>query len=285
MNQTEARPEPENEEARAFGRLVQGADAELDLARAALEIGRIVEPQLNAERYVARLDALAVEVCADLSADAEPREIAGRVTQVLFVERAFRGDRDDYYNPLNSCLHAVLERRRGLPILLSVIFLEVAARAGLEVDGVGAPSHFVVKYHDAGQVHFLDPFHEGEEIPAEDLRTRIEQALAGTQLSPDAFLERVTRRQILSRILHNLKGCCIRRGDLEGALACTDYLLAFAPWSLDEVRERGLLLYRLGRHRESLGHLKRYREHASGAAQSEQIEQLIRQLEARLADP
>ncbi|MCZ6545223.1 MAG: transglutaminase-like domain-containing protein, partial [Chloroflexi bacterium] len=139
-------PTPDDAHAVAFARLAGAAEGTLDLGRAALAIGRITEPGLMVEEYAARLDALADRAVVACGAEAEAARVVAAVSEVLFREEGFAGDRTDYYNPQNSFLHDVLERRRGLPILLSVLFMEVAGRAGLVVEGVGAPSHFVVRY-------------------------------------------------------------------------------------------------------------------------------------------
>ena len=283
MDETESTPTPEDAHAAEFARLAGAPEGALDLGRAALAIGRIAEPELVVEEYAARLDVLAERVTAACGTEAEAARVAAAASEVLFREEGFAGDRTDYYNPQNSFLHDVLERRRGLPILLSVLFMEVAGRAGLAVEGVGAPSHFVVRYRADDQWQFLDPFSGGEAIPRAVLEARVEQALAGTSVSTEAFLEGVTARQILSRILVNLKGCYARRGDATGALAATDYLLAMTPWAVEEVRDRGLLLYQLHRYDESLDALRRYVEHAPESAQVEPLERLIGQIEEILA--
>ena len=276
-------PTPDDAHAAAFARLAGAGEGTLDLGRAALAIGRITDPGLMVEEYAARLDALADRAVVACGAEAEAARVVAAVSDVLFREEGFAGDRRDYYNPQNSFLHDVLERRRGLPILLSVLFMEVAGRAGLVVEGVGAPSHFVVRYRADEEWRFLDPFRGGEAIPRSVLEARVQQALAGTSVSSEAFLEGVTGRQILGRILVNLKGCYARRGDATGALAATDFLLAMTPWAVEEVRDRGLLLYQLHRYDESLDALQRYVEHAPESAQVEPLERLIGQIEEILA--
>jgi regulator of sirC expression with transglutaminase-like and TPR domain len=129
----------------------------------------------------------------------------------------------------------------------------------------------------------LDPFNGGVEIPSAGLRGQVEQSLAGSGVSPDAFLEGVTKRQILGRVLANLKGCFLRRRDPAGALRAVDYQLALTPWALDEVRDRGLILYQLKRYDESLQALHSYREHTPTSGSAGQIDQVIRRLE-RIVD-
>jgi regulator of sirC expression with transglutaminase-like and TPR domain len=267
----------------AFAALTQGADASIDLARAAIAIGRVVTPDVDADATLAALESFASRVRSGTGADPTPSDIVGRTRTVLFGEEGFSGDGDDYYHPLNSCLHAVVERKRGMPILLSVLFIEVAGRAGLEVQGVGAPGHFLVKYRDGQNERYLDPFHAGREVPADGLRAAVDQALGGPG-SPDAYLEAVTKRQILSRILTNLKGSLLRRSEMPQALDAVDYLLAMTPWDLGEVRDKGLLLYQLDRPAEALTWLRRYREHAQDDPGLPRVEALITRLEHEAED-
>jgi len=269
----------------AFANLASGAEETIDLARASLAAATIVDPALDPNPSLKRLDDLAAAVRLRVGSGEQvgAEAIARGSVELLFEDEGFTGDEDDYYNPLNACLDAVLERRRGLPILLSILFIEVAGRAGLTVQGVGAPAHFVVKYANQGRDRFLDPFNGGVEIPSAGLRGQVEQSLAGSGVSPDAFLEGVTKRQILGRVLANLKGCFLRRRDPAGALRAVDYQLALTPWALDEVRDRGLILYQLERYDESLQALHSYREHTPASGSAGRIDQVIRRLE-RIVD-
>jgi regulator of sirC expression with transglutaminase-like and TPR domain len=285
MHETEAHTDPLDEGVRAFAALVRGPDAEIDLAQAALALGRIEQPSLDPAPYLKMLEALATRVSEGIAAtspggNAPPETIAEQVVQVLFDREGFHGDGEDYYHPLNGHLHALLERRLGMPIILAILFIEVARRVGLEVHGVGAPGHFFVKYEGATDDHFLDPFSAGAEVPVDSLRERIREALTESTMSPEALLDSVTKRQILSRVLTNLKGCYARRQDLEGALGAVNYTLAMTPWALDAIRDRGFLLYALQRYDESLQSLRQYRDHAPGAGDLTRVERLIRQIEA-----
>jgi regulator of sirC expression with transglutaminase-like and TPR domain len=270
----------------AFANLASGTEETIDLARASLAAATIVDPALDPNPALKRLDDLAAAVRLRVGSGEQlgAEAIARSSVELLFEDEGFTGDEDDYYNPLNACLDAVLERRRGLPILLSILFIEVAGRAGLTVQGVGAPAHFVVKYADGDRDRFLDPFNGGVELPSAGLRGQVEQSLAGSGVSPDAFLEGVTKRQILARVLANLKGCYLRRRDPAGALRAVDYQLAMTPWALDEVRDRGLILYQLKRYDESLEALHSYREHADGSGSAGRIDQVIRRLERLIGE-
>ncbi len=261
-----------------FAAITSGPDSDVDLVRAALAIAHIVDPNLDDDSALSTLETLAERVRVALGDAPSPTVVAERVCAVLFEDEAFAGDADDYYHPLNSSLAAVLERRRGMPILLSLLYIEVARRVGLHVQGVGAPGHFLVKFNDGLQDRYLDPYNGGRHVPTPELRRALHQALAGAS-SADAFLEAVTKRQILARILVNLKSSYLRRDDPAGALRAVDYLLAMSPWVLDEVRDRGLLLAQLGRRQEALIALRQFREHALTDASLDAVDSVIRRLE------
>ncbi len=273
--------------ARQFGALARGSERAVRLDLCCLQIGRIVDPQFDQVGAVAHLEALADEVRA-----AAPSTVAERVEtlrQVMFQDHQFRGDTDTYYDPANCCLHAALETRRGMPITLAVVMIEVGRRVGLELHGVGAPFHFLVKYVDTDDVgsvgeRFLDPFHGGREVERESLTSRLRATNRGAGPNPDSFLASVTKRQILQRILNNLKGAGVRQRDYGAAIAATDFLLALTPWSLEDRRDRGLLCYQTGQYIEALDDLQQYHEHASHAADADRVADFIERVRVRIAE-
>lgn len=271
-------------EARQFGALAQGTDEQIDLARAALAIGRIEHPAVDLERYTTQIAGMAQTVRDCFGPLATPSQQADALNRYLFGELGLRGDHSDYDDPRNSFLHEVIDRHRGLPITLSVLYMEVGRRIGLAVAGVGTPGHFLVKYQEEGRSHFLDPFHGGVEVPEERLRSRLEEMAGERSGTVEALLAAVTKRQILSRILGNLKAAYFRRQDFVHALAVSQHLLALAPWDLDERRERGLLLSRLGRTAEAVSELEIYRAYAAKAAERTRIGEVIRRLRNEMAE-
>ena len=270
-------------EARQFGALAQGPDEQIDLARAALAIGRIAHPAVDLERYRAKIDSMAQTVRAHLDHPAPPSQQVDALNRYLFGELELRGDHTDYDHPRNSFLHEVIDRRRGLPITLSVLYMEVGRRIGLAVSGVGTPGHFLVKYQEESRNHFLDPFHGGMEVSEERLRSRLEEMAGERAGTVEALLAAVTKRQILSRILGNLKAAYFRRQDFAHALAVSQHRLALAPWDLDERRERGLLLSRLDRTAEAVSELEIYRAYAAEAAERTRMDEVIRRLRSEMA--
>ena len=270
--------------ARQFGHLARGHERAVRLDLCCFLIGRIVEPSFDQLAAVNRLEALAAK--ARQSADASIEARVERLREVLFDEHQFRGDTDTYYDPANCCLHSTLETGRGMPITLAVLMIEVARRAGLELRGVGAPFHFLVKYvdPDSGSEHFLDPFHAGREIDREALTERLRATNRGAGPNPESFLASVTKRQILQRILTNLKGAGVRKRDYFAAITATDFLLALSPWSLEDRRDRGLLCYQTGQYIEALDDLQQYHTHAADAPDADRVADFIERVRARIAE-
>ncbi len=270
--------------ARQFGHLARGNERAVRLDLCCFLIGRIVEPDFDQLAALQRLDALATEARPSAGASTETR--VDRLRQVLFEEHQFRGDTDTYYDPANCCLHSTLETGRGMPITLAVLMIEVARRVGLELHGVGAPFHFLVKYvdPDADSEHFLDPFHAGREIDREALSERLRATNRGAGPNPESFLASVTKRQILQRILTNLKGAGVRKRDYFAAITATDFLLALSPWSLEDRRDRGLLCYQTGQYIEALDDLQQYHEHAADAPDADRVADFIERVRTRIAE-
>lgn len=198
-----------------FAETIRRPEPELPLDVAALLLGEWDYGKLDIDRYVRALDSLAADA-AIARDELHDRSFAGAraVTRVLFVERGFKGNADDYYDPRNSFLHEVIDRRIGIPITLSVLYMEVARRIGLHVTGVGFPGHFLVRAYDGDRAVVIDPFNSGAVLGKDDL-----QALLTRVIGPDARLESallapVSKSQILTRMLVNLAGVYGKRGDL-----------------------------------------------------------------------
>lgn len=270
--------------ARQFGSLARGHEHAVRLDLCCFLIGRVVEPTFNQLSALAQLDALAAEVLDD-----EPNstgDLVARLCHVLFQQHHFRGDTDTYYDPANCCLHSTLKTGRGMPITLAVLMIEVGRRAGLELHGVGAPFHFLVKYSDpeTRAEHFLDPFHDGREIDRDALTDRLRATNRGAGPNPESFLASVTKRQILQRILTNLKGAGVRKRDYFAAITATDFLLALSPWSLEDRRDRGLLCYQTGQYIEALDDLQQYQQHAADAPDHDRVADFIERVRTRIAE-
>lgn len=196
-----------------FAHVACRPDDELDLAVAALLIAEAERPGLDVARYLAVLDRWGEE--GDRAAAGAPPGSLARfeaLRHLLFVTHGLRGNQDDYYDPDNSFLDQVIDRRLGIPITLSIVFLEVARRMGIEARGIGFPGHFLVRAEVDGDDVFVDPFHMGDVLDVGDLRERLEAVAPGAELDA-THLAAVDKRHILTRVLTNLRAIYARRGD------------------------------------------------------------------------
>ena len=227
------------------------------LARAALVIARIEYPRLDPEPCLARLDELGREAALRMDGGAPAARIA-RLNELLFEQEAFGGNHERYDDPGNSCLNSVLDRRTGIPITLSVVYMEVAQRAGLQVDGVNFPGHFLVRCAaDPAGAIIIDPFHAGAVLSEQDCR-RLLGTEAGESTFDRALLAPTTLTQIATRMLTNLKRLYVEMRSFPQARVATELLLTLNPASLTELRDRGLLAYHLNDLPTALRDLQTY---------------------------
>jgi len=259
-------------------RLFDQPEEKIDLGRAALLVARTEFPGLQPGPDLHRLDSLAAEARPHLALQADP---AGRV-EVLrdFLSGlcGFRGNEKNYHDPANSCLNRVLQRRTGIPITLSVVYMEVGRRAGLPLFGVGLPGHFLVKYQDRQERIFVDPFHHGRILSAAGCRSVFESLHEGRVAFDDQMLAAVDKRSIVLRMLHNLRRIYLEKKQLRKALAVEEMVLALNPASADDLKLRGLLHCQLGHHREGRQDLESYLSTNPDASDAGQIRQTIREL-------
>jgi regulator of sirC expression with transglutaminase-like and TPR domain len=261
-----------------FAALVAGDEATLDLARAALLVAAEEYPQLTPEPYLRRLDLLAERVQDRLSNESAPLLVLQEMSRVLFEEESFRGNVGAYYEARNSFLNDVLDRRLGIPLTLSIVYLEVGWRLGLPLTGVKFPGHFLVRYEGAALSLLIDPFHKGEirfEDQAQELLDRI---YGGSVALQPEFLEAADRKDILVRLLLNLKTIYLNGRDEARALAAIERILLVRPGAPEEVRDRGMLLARTGRIEEAASDLRRYLDTEPEPSDAERVRLLLTQL-------
>src|SRR5262245_33614839 len=226
-----------------FATLVASPTCTLD--RAALEIARIGHPDLDPDPTLTQLDALADGLRPRLPRGASPAAAARLLACHLFEDCGFQGNRADYYDPRNSFLNDVVERKLGIPISLSVLAIEVGRRLGIPIVGVGFPGHFLIRAADPREVLLLDCFAGGVAVEEDELLERL-RALAGSSGPdfshvPPRFLEPVPTSDVLSRMLRNLLRIYLERREPERALAAVDLLLVLTPESADDLRTRARL--------------------------------------------
>jgi len=239
------------------------------LARATLLIARIEYPRLDPEPYIARLDAMgeaarrAIARHIDTTGDTSSLSGVTALNDYLFDELQFVGNRDNYEDPRNSCLNEVIDRRTGIPITLSVVYMEVARRAGLQVDGVNFPGHFLVRCPEQKGHLIIDPFHAGALLSEHKCRLLLQKHVGNEVAFSKSLLAPATREQIVVRMLLNLKRIYVNMRSFPQARDVTELLLAITPSALSELRDRGLLAYHLNDVTSALRDLQTYLKLAS----------------------
>lgn len=254
---------------------------DVPLAEAALAIAAEEYPALDTMRYVKRLNELATRVRIHAPEPARAGTLLLAVRTVLFDEERFRGNDEDYYDPRNSFLNEVLDRRLGIPISLSLLYIEVARRAGLELQGVAFPGHFLVKYAPPGGTEvFIDAYNGGEVLSADECAARFKAASHGRPVEP-RHLSGVGPRQILARMLHNLKRIYLERSDDIRLWWVVDRLLLLEPGQPEELRDRGLISARLGNSAAAARDLEAFLELAPDSPDSAQVREILANVRSR----
>ncbi len=234
---------------------------QFNLAEASLMLAQDVYPRIEISAYLERLDDIAAAIRGRLARDAFAEQKVLALNYYLFNDMRFSGNVEDYYDPRNSYLNEVIERRTGIPITLSILYLEVGRRIGLNLKGVSFPGHFLVKLDVRKGQLVLDPFTGGEAQSEAGLRQRLAKVLPSRQAestSLDPYLEAVTPRDIVARVLRNLKSIYVQSGKLENALAVMQRMLLVVPESAEELRDRGLLYQQMEGFRPALSDLQNY---------------------------
>ena len=243
------------------------------LDRAALVIARIEYPRLESEPYLAKLDLMGeaarrqIERHIEETRDRSALSCLDGFNAYLFRDQRFVGNRDRYEDPRNSCLNEVLDRHTGIPITLSIVYIEVGRRAGLTIDGVNFPGHFLVrspKIGDrGGDELIIDPFHGGARLSEHDCRRLLQKHVEPDVDFNTSLLAPATRSQVIVRILVNLKASYVHMRSFPQARDVTELLLAVTPSALGELRDRGLLAYYLNDVSSALRDLQTYLKLAS----------------------
>jgi regulator of sirC expression with transglutaminase-like and TPR domain len=263
----------ENASRARFAELIEREPVPLD--EAALTIAQEEYPALEPEAYLTRLDDLASRVMRRAGAPLRAASALRALREVLHDEEGLRGNEEDYYDPRNSFLNEVLDRRVGIPISLTVVYLEVARRAGLRLEGVGFPGHFLAKYASpSGAEVFVDAFHSGEMLSADECVARYRARSGGRDLDT-RYLAGVSTRQILARMLHNLKRVYADRKDDVRSFWVLDRILLLAPGQAEALRDRGLAASRLGGATAAVRDLEAYLSRAPGASDADEIRALV----------
>jgi regulator of sirC expression with transglutaminase-like and TPR domain len=250
--------------------------ASFDLIRAALLISHLDNPDLEVDAYVQMVDRMAAEVSSAAGAEAAPADRLAALDRYLFQEGGYHGSRTNYYHAANSHLDRVLDDREGLPVTLSVLYMGLARRVGLDVDGVGLPGHFVVRWRPTDrEPTWVDPFDGGKRLTAEDIR-RFYQVDQGGEAPPDdlATLEPMSPRSVLVRMLRNLLGVAQQNQEHEAMLRYLETLVALAPDDASLRGMRAVVRHQNGRKQAAVEDLDWFLQQRPEGIDPEAIEQL-----------
>jgi regulator of sirC expression with transglutaminase-like and TPR domain len=261
--------------------LAQNPTAPLDVAEVALQLARDEFPTLDVEAYLSELDAMAHEARSYMRGDVHAR-VAG-LCRYLFHEMGFRGNTQNYYDPRNSYLHLVLDRRTGIPITLSAVVMAVAERAGLVIQGVGLPGHFVVKAVGDAQEVLFDPFHGGRRLTAADCELLVQQVTGRPFEATAASLSGIPLALLVQRMLNNLKAVYLRADDFVRSARVLERLRQLDPDDLTVRRDLGVCLAQMGQEGKAVDHLEAYLSAAPQTSDVEVVRRLLRKAQHLLA--
>jgi regulator of sirC expression with transglutaminase-like and TPR domain len=266
-----------------FDSIVRSSDEEIDLARTALLIAATEYPGLNVERELYRIGLLADGIAHRIYDDPSPLYHLNTLSEYLFDELGFRGNYDNYYDDKNSFLNDVLERRLGIPITLSLLYIEVGRSLGIPLQGVGMPGHFLVRHAQVDDM-FIDPYQNGILLTTAECEAKFTQLTHKRLAWDERYLDPISSREFVARMLRNLKAIYLQRRDYERVLSTIDRLLSIQPDAPDELRDRGVVNYRLGNNEEALQDLKTYVTNAGSLGDAGTVHRLIDQIQDILGD-
>ena len=263
--------------------MLERPDAQIDLARTALLVAAESDPTLDVDTEMARLEQWAQELGRRIDPSWNNLQRLARLRTFMYEDLGFKGDVRGYYSPANSLLHSVMSRRLGIPLTLSIVFMEIGWRIGVPFEGVGFPGHFLVRLPGEPGDLLLDPYDHGASVHEEDCRRMIELTTGGTVPYDPSMIRSLGKRDMVARLLFNLKVSYLKGNDDPGALSAVERLLLLHPNDPPELRDRGLLLYRMDRYREAHATLEAYLRARPDALDREVIERQLAAIEMMLA--
>lgn len=261
--------------------IVSGSEDDINLAEAALLVATHACPGLDVPRYLARIDELGATLGSRIPADATVSQRIAALNQYLFGDLGFAPNTEDYYDPRNSFLHDVLERRVGIPITLSILYIEVGHRVGLPLQGVSFPGHFLVKCALSDGMVVLDPYSGGVSLGLADLQKRLREVQGGevSRAIIAGLLGTAGKKDIILRMLRNLKAIYLREQEFDKALAIMDWIVAAAPEQALELRDRGMVYQELECSRAALADFEQYLRRTPAAEDAYEIRRRIIELQ------
>jgi len=265
-----------------FDSEINQSDEKIDLAKAALYLALEDDRKFDPDEYLNALDTMANEVQETLPGTLYPLRIIKSINNYLYNDLGFSGNTIDYYDPRNSFLNQVMERRTGIPITLSLVYLEIAKRINFPMVGIGMPGHFLIRpnFEEAGI--YVDAFNQGEILFPQDCQERLAKIYGqSVELQPQ-FLATVSNKQFLARMLTNLKAIYLNRNEGLRAIAAIDRILLLFPNAVMEKRDRGILYYQLNLWAEARQDLETYLVNFPQANDAEIVRQLLGKMSQNL---
>tara|TARA_Y100000590_G_scaffold396892_1_gene478019 strand:- start:18288 stop:19115 length:828 start_codon:yes stop_codon:yes gene_type:complete len=264
-----------------FERLGHLADDQIDLAVASILIAQSNYPELEGESELDALDSMSSVLLNRLhqSKDDSPLHAMNLLSGWLYDDLNYKGNHENYYDPKNSYINDVIDRRTGIPITLALIYIEVGKRAGIPLVGIGMPGHFLVG-HLGIDDHFIDPFHNGSIISKQEAIALFKRISVGRQNWENQFLDPITNREFIIRMLRNLKAAHLKLNDLVQTVKVLNMLVAINPSAIQERRDRGLLHYQIGNRAQALADLKFFSESCDASNKDEMVNKIIKELGA-----
>jgi regulator of sirC expression with transglutaminase-like and TPR domain len=263
--------------------LLSGASDAVDLDRAALALARIEHPGLDPRPFLSLLDSYAVELAGRLAGGHNGQEYVAEANAFLFDEVGFHGNTADYYDPRNSCLNDVLTERAGIPITLSLVYMEIARRLAKPVYGIGMPGHFLVQYDDGAFSTYIDAFHGGALLSPADC-FRVARQMSGAEVASDpGLLQPVSKRQIATRMLNNLRNVYFTRQAHAKASEVMELVIAANPANADEYRNRAAVRVHLRQFAGAREDLETYLRLAPAAADRAAVEEQLLKIRRYMA--
>jgi len=258
-------------------------DASVDLARAALLIAAMEYPDLDIDHELGLLDSLAAGAAHRLGENRDTIYAINSLSEYLFDEVGLQGNTDDYYDPRNSYLNQVLKRQLGIPITLSLVYLEVGKRLGIPLVGIGMPGHFLLRHRDETGL-FVDPFNRGILLSEEECAQRLTEITQDRIDWDPNFLNPISNREYVARMLHNLKAIYLQQGNFQRALSIMDRLVQVQPNLSRELRDRGLVKHRLGLNQGAADDIAAYLKTAPPGSESEELRRLLTEIEGLIGE-
>ena len=250
-----------------------------NLVEKCLKFAQILEyPDLNIEKYIEKITKIGMSLKESINEVKNPTYLISMLNEHLFENLGYSGDDDDYYNPKNNFLNEVIDKKTGLPITISILYVEVAKYIGLDLKIVGFPSHILVKYNEE---MILDPFYDGRLLDIDDLQEILDRNYGGEIEFKPEFLDEITSEQILLRLTRNLKNSYVQSFVYDKALRCVNMVLAIEPESPDDIRDKGILEERLLNSDSALKYLNKYLEINPNAEDVDFILELIRSIKTK----